>query len=95
MLEAGGLDGQQVLLAPPTAAEHQLHQGQQYVAQHRLKPGLAIKNPPKKPTQKKFKNPKNHLKYPLKMCFFGGGFFKIFIFFIKIVQTFLFETDFL
>ncbi len=76
MLEAGGLYSQQVLLAPSTSAEHQLHQGEQHVPQHRLKPGLAIKNPPKKPTQKKFKNPKNHLKNPLTMCFFlGGGIF--------------------
>ncbi len=50
MLEAGGLYGQQVLLAAAAAAEHQLHQGEQHVAQHRLKPGMAIKNPPKKRT---------------------------------------------
>jgi hypothetical protein len=46
--------------------------------------GLAIKNPPEK-TQK------NHLKTPTKMFFFC--FFFYFKFFMKIIQTFLFETD--
>jgi hypothetical protein len=45
------------------------------------KAGLAIKNPPKKPPKK-----------PLKMGFLG--FFILFLFFMKILQTFLFETDF-
>ncbi len=45
--------------------------------------GLAIKNPPTK----------THLKNPQKMFFFG---FLNFEFFMKIIiQTFLFETDFL
>jgi hypothetical protein len=48
--------------------------------------GLPIKNPPKK-------NQKNHLKKPLKMFFWG--FLNFFKFFQKIIQTFLFETDFL
>jgi hypothetical protein len=81
MLEAGGLYGQQVLLTPPAAAEHQLHQGQQHVPQHRLKPGLAIKTHPKKPTQK---NPpkKTQPKKPTEMfllCVFFG-FFKFLYF---------------
>jgi hypothetical protein len=44
----------------------------------------------KKPTKK------NHLKNPLKMCvfLFFYGFFN-FQFFMKIIPTFLFETDFL
>ncbi len=85
MLETGGLYGEQVLLAAAAAAEHQLHQGEQYVAQHRLKPGLAIKTHPKKPT----------LKNPLK-CFFCVVFLGFLnFFFIKMIQTFLFETDFL
>jgi hypothetical protein len=46
------------------------------------KTGLAIKNPPKK-------NQKNR-----KKCFYWF-FFKFFNFFMKIIQTFLFETDFL
>jgi hypothetical protein len=50
------------------------------------KAGLALKSPPKK-TQK------NHLKKPTKDGFFG--FFLIFQFFIKIIQTFLFQTDIL
>jgi hypothetical protein len=59
------------------------------------KPGLALKNPtkkthPKKPTQK---NTKNHLKKPIKNGFFGV--FLNFYFFMKIIQTFLFQTDFL
>jgi hypothetical protein len=41
----------------------------------------------KKPTKK------NHLKNPLKRGLFV--FFLILIFFMKIIQTFLFETDFL
>jgi hypothetical protein len=52
--------------------------------QEDVQAGLAIKNPPKKP-----KEP--HLKKPLKMGFLG--FFKFFLF-MKIIQTFLFETDF-
>ncbi len=53
----------------------------------REKAGLAIKKPnPKKPTQK------NPPKNPLKMSF---GVFLTFLFFMKIIQTFLFETDFL
>jgi hypothetical protein len=40
----------------------------------------------KKPTQK------NHLKNPLKMGFLV--FFFNFLFFMKIIQTFLFQTDF-
>jgi hypothetical protein len=46
-----------------------------------LKAGLAIKNPPKKPLKKPTKN----------------GFFEVFLVFnfvLKIIQTFLFETDF-
>jgi hypothetical protein len=50
-------------------------------------PGLAIKNPPKK-------TPKNHLKKPTKMFFWGFWDFLNFKFFMKIIQTFLFETDF-
>jgi hypothetical protein len=51
--------------------------------------GLAIKTHPKKPIQK---TQKTHIKNPLKMFFFE--FFKNF-FKMKIIQTFLFETDFL
>jgi hypothetical protein len=54
-----------------------------------LVPGLAIKIPPKK-------QQKTHLKNPLNMvflCFFV--FFFNFQFFMKIIQTFPFETDFL
>ncbi len=52
----------------------------------------------KKPTQKNppKKTQKTHLKNPLKMGFFG--FFWVFLnckFFMKSIQTFLFETDFL
>jgi hypothetical protein len=55
-----------------------------------LQAGLAIKNPTKKPNQN---NPKKiHLKKPTKNGFFG--FFFNFKFFMKILQTFLFETDF-
>jgi hypothetical protein len=52
-----------------------------------LKAGLAIKNPPKK-------NPpiKTHSKNPTKNDFFV--FFLNFFFNMKIIQTFLFETDF-
>ncbi len=73
MLEAGGLDGEQVLLAAATAAEHQLHQGEQHVPQHRLKPGLAIKTHPKKTQPKK----------PTKMFLLCGffGFLNFLIFF--------------
>jgi hypothetical protein len=56
-----------------------------------LKPGLALKNPPKKTHPKKPK--KTHLKKPTK-----SGFFWVFLnfeFFMKITQTFLFQTDFL
>jgi hypothetical protein len=43
----------------------------------------------KKPTQK------THLKNPLKMFFWGFlGIFLNFKFFMKIIQTFFFETDF-
>jgi hypothetical protein len=42
----------------------------------RLQPGLAIKNPPKKPTQK------THIKNPLKRFFF---FFFFFLIFMKII----------
>jgi hypothetical protein len=49
------------------------------------KAGLLIKNPPKK-TRKK------HLKKPTKIFFL---FFSNFYFCMKIIQTFLFETDFL
>jgi hypothetical protein len=49
-----------------------------------MKSGLAIKNPPKKPTQK---NPpkKTHLKKPTKNVFFGGffGFFNFFFIFYE------------
>jgi hypothetical protein len=47
--------------------------------------GLALKKHPKKPK-------KTHLKNPLKMVFWG---FLNFLFFMKIIQTFLFQTDFL
>ncbi len=57
----------------------------------RLLPRLAIKNPPKKTHPK---TQKNYLKNRLKMFFFFG-FFYIFYFFMKIIQTFLFETDIL
>jgi hypothetical protein len=50
-----------------------------------LEAGLAIKNPPKK-------NQKKTPKKPLKMGFLV---FFYFYFFMKIIQTFLFETDFL
>jgi hypothetical protein len=58
-------------------------------------PGLALKNPPKKTHPKKPK--KTHLKKPTKKCFFFGFFwvFLNFLFFMKIIQTFLFQTDFL
>jgi hypothetical protein len=47
---------------------------------YRCTPGLALKNPPKKPTQK---NPKNHLKKTIKSGFFWFflGFFKFHIFY--------------
>jgi hypothetical protein len=51
------------------------------------------KNPPKKPTQKTLKNPP---KKPTKNGFFG--FFWVllnFLFFMKIIQTFIFDTVFL
>jgi hypothetical protein len=56
-----------------------------------VKAGLAIKKPtkkthPKKATQRK---PKNPHKNPLKCFYF------YFLFFMKIIQTFLFEIDFL
>jgi hypothetical protein len=60
-------------------------QRRQVVLVSGLEPGLAIKKQPKKPK-------KNLLKKPLK-CFLG--FFLNFEFFMKIIQTFLFETDFL
>jgi hypothetical protein len=50
------------------------------------------KTHPKKPTPK---NPKKHLKKTINGFF---GFFRVFlnfVFFTKIIQTFLFETDFL
>ncbi len=50
--------------------------------QETLQEGLAIKNPPKKPPNKTTKN-----------VFFWV--FLNFLFFMKIIQTFLFETDFL
>jgi hypothetical protein len=56
-------------------------------------PGLALKNPPKKTHPKKTK--KNHLKKPTKNVFFLV--FWVFLnckFFMKLIQTFLFETDF-
>jgi hypothetical protein len=57
-------------------------------------PGLAIKNPPKKTHPKK--NKKTHLKKPTKNGFFGFfGVFLNFLFFMKIIQPFLFQTDFL
>jgi hypothetical protein len=59
------------------------------VSEHNHKAGLATKNPPKKSTRK---NPKKTSKNPLKMDFW---FFFNFKFFLKIIQTFLFETDFL
>jgi len=47
------------------------------------------KNPPKKP-------PKNHLKKPTKNGFLRFFWvFLNFLFFMKIIQTFLFQTDFL
>jgi hypothetical protein len=65
--------------------------------------GLALKNPPKKTHPKKpqkthpKKPKKTHLKKPTKNVFFWGffGFFLNFLFFMKIIQTFLFQTDFL
>jgi hypothetical protein len=54
---------------------------------------LALKNPPKKTHPKKPK--KTHLKKPTKNGFFG--FFAVylnFLFFMKILQTFFFQTDF-
>jgi hypothetical protein len=57
-------------------------------------PGLALKNPPKKTHPKKTK--KTHLKKPTKNVFLGFFWvFLIFLFFMKIIQTFLFQTDFL
>jgi hypothetical protein len=54
-----------------------------------LPPGLAVKNPPKKNPPKK-NNQKNPPKKPQKMfCVFLN-----FKFFMKIIQTFFFETDF-
>jgi hypothetical protein len=50
-----------------------------------LAPGLAMK----KPTQK---NPKKTHKKPIKNGFLW---FFLFLIFMKIIQTFLFETDFL
>jgi hypothetical protein len=49
----------------------------------------------KKPTQKNppKKTQKNHLKKPTKNGYFGV--FLNFLFFMKIIQTFLFQTDFL
>jgi hypothetical protein len=47
--------------------------------------GLAIKNPPKK----------THLKTHYKCFFLFFWVFLNFLFFMKIIQTFLFETDFL
>jgi hypothetical protein len=49
----------------------------------------------KKPTQK---IPKKTTQKTHKKCFFFGGFLGFFLnfkFFMKIIQTFLFETDFL
>ncbi len=60
----------------------------------RFRPGLALKNPPKKTHPKKPQ--KTHLKKPTKNGFFGFFLvFLIFLFFMKIIQTFLFQTDFL
>ncbi len=60
----------------------------------RMRPGnsgLAIK----KPTQKKPPK-KTYLKKPtINVFLFFWGFLKFFLFFMKIIQTFLFETDFL
>jgi hypothetical protein len=53
--------------------------------------GLAIKNPPKK-THSKKPTQKTHLKKPTKNGFFG--FFLIFLFFMKIIQTFFFKQIF-
>jgi hypothetical protein len=53
--------------------------------------GLALKNPPKKIHPKKTK--KTHLKKTTKNGFFWV--FLKFLFFMKIMQTFLFQTDFL
>jgi hypothetical protein len=58
---------------------------------YRFFPGLALKNPPKKTHPKKPK--KTHLKKPNKNGFFWV--FLNFLFFMKIIQTFLFQTDFL
>jgi hypothetical protein len=66
---------------------HQCCRGQPQQQQEQA--GLAIKNPPKKPTQKT--HPKTHLKKPLKWFFWV---FKNFTFFMRIIKTFLFETDF-
>jgi hypothetical protein len=51
------------------------------------------KTPPKKTTKNGNKKPtqKTHPKKPVKMFFLG---FLYFLFFMKIKQTFLFETDF-
>jgi hypothetical protein len=51
-----------------------------------LKSGLAIKNPPQKNPQKN-----THLKKPITNVFWV---FLKFLIFMKIIQTFLFETDF-
>jgi hypothetical protein len=59
-----------------------------------LQPGLALKNPPKKTHPEKPK--KNHLKKTTKNGFFWVFLgFLIFLYFMKIIQTFLFQTDFL
>ncbi len=79
------------LLATPAAEDAWQRALQNPEQADPVQAGLARKNPPNK-TQK------NHLKNPLKMVslfflFFLGGFFK-FLFFMKIIQTFLVETDF-
>jgi hypothetical protein len=57
-----------------------------------IEAGLALKNPPKKTHPKKPQ--KTHLKKPTKNVFFVWVFLN-FLFFMKIIQTFLFQTDFL
>jgi hypothetical protein len=83
----GGEGGPELRSRLPAVEEHQL------LAIHDveggLQPGLAIKDPSKKTTQK------THLKKTTKNVFFVCFFwvFSKFFIFMKIKQTFLFETD--
>jgi hypothetical protein len=67
------------------------------VIDEQIRPGLARKNPPKKNHPKKTKktNYKTHKKCIFFGFFWGFWFFFNFSFFMKIIQTFLFVTDFL